>query len=68
MEDNHSPKLIFTPDNETDDYTMATAFINEEYAKIYAEEKGNTIKRTNVVRERESSIKSSFERSKCKIR
>ena len=27
MEDNRSPKLIFTPDNETDDYTMATAFI-----------------------------------------
>ncbi len=47
MEDNRSPKLIFTPDNETDDYTMVTAFINEEYAKIYAEEKGNTIKRTN---------------------
>ena len=61
MEDNRSPKLIFTPDNETDDYTMATAFINEEYAKIYAEEKGNTIKRTNVIRERESSIRSSLD-------
>lgn len=35
MEDNHSPKLVFEPDNDIDDYTMVTAYINEEYARIH---------------------------------
>lgn len=38
MEDNHSPKLVFEPDNDIDDYTMVTAYVNEEYAKIHEEE------------------------------
>ena len=40
MAANGSPALVFTPDNDTDDYTMATAFINEEFARIRAGEAG----------------------------
>ena len=40
MESNHSPALLFEPSNETDDYTMVTAYINEEFARIHEEEKG----------------------------
>ena len=40
MEENHSPELVFEPDNDIDDYTQVTAFINEEYARIHAEEQG----------------------------
>lgn len=43
MEDNHSPKLVFEPDNDIDDYTMVTAYINEEYARIKAEELGKSL-------------------------
>lgn len=64
MEDNCSPKLIFTPENDTDDYTMATAFINEEYARIYEEEKGNAIRRVNVFKERVNSISSNLDLDK----
>ena len=39
MELNHSPSLKFLPDNDIDDYTMAVAYINEEFAKIRDEEK-----------------------------
>jgi predicted HTH transcriptional regulator len=38
MEDNGSPKLVFSPDNDTDDYTQAVAYINAEFAKIREEE------------------------------
>lgn len=38
MERNNSPKLIFEPDNDTDDYTQVLAYINEEFATIQAEE------------------------------
>lgn len=38
MAANGSPALVFTPDNETDDYTMATAYINSEFASIRAGE------------------------------
>lgn len=38
MEDNHSPKLLFEPANELDDYTMVTAYINEEFDRIHNEE------------------------------
>lgn len=38
MEENGSPALVFEPSNDTDDYTMVTAYINEEYARIQAEE------------------------------
>lgn len=40
MAANGSPALVFTPDNETDDYTMATAYINAEFASIRAGEAG----------------------------
>ena len=35
-----SPNLVFEPDNDTDDYTAVTAFINKEFAKVKAEEEG----------------------------
>ena len=38
MERNGSPKLIFAPDNDTDDYTQVLAYINEEFARIQVEE------------------------------
>lgn len=38
MEDNGSPKLVYSPDNDTDDYTQVIAYINEEYARIKSEE------------------------------
>ena len=33
-----SPALVFEPDNDTDDYTAVTAYINEEFAEIQREE------------------------------
>ena len=38
MKENSSPELVFEPSNYTDDYTMVTAYINEEFARIQAEE------------------------------
>ena len=41
MEDNNSPKLVFEPEQEDEkDYTMVTAYLNEEFASIKAEEEG----------------------------
>ncbi len=37
MEVNGSPKLVFSPNNDTDDYTLAVAYINEEFARIQEE-------------------------------
>ena len=34
MKDNNSPLLVFESDNDIDDYTMVTAYINEEFASI----------------------------------
>lgn len=34
MEENASPKLVFEPLEDSGDYTMATAYINEEFARI----------------------------------
>ena len=34
---NGSPKLVFSPNNDTDDYTLAVAYINEEFARIQEE-------------------------------
>ena len=44
MADNSSPELIFEPQNDTDDYTMVTAYINEEFARVKAEEEGKILK------------------------
>ena len=41
MEANGSPKLAFSPDNDTDDYTLAVAYVNEEFARIQEEEEGS---------------------------
>lgn len=41
LEENHSPKLHFLPDNDTDDYTMAIIGINEEFVAIREEEQKN---------------------------
>lgn len=38
MDHNNSPKLVFSPNNEIDDYTKVVAYINEEFAKIRDEE------------------------------
>ena len=38
MNENGSPELVFEPSNDTDDYTMVTAYINEEFARIQTEE------------------------------
>ena len=35
-----SPALVFEPDNDTDDYTLVTVYINEEFAGIQSEEAG----------------------------
>ena len=40
MSDNGSPALQFSPDNDTDDYTQVVAYINDEFARIQAEEAG----------------------------
>lgn len=41
MTANGSPKLVFTPNNDTDDYTLAVAYINEEFARIQVEDSRN---------------------------
>ena len=33
-----SPELVFEPDNDTDDYTLVTAYINGEFVEIQKEE------------------------------
>ena len=33
-----SPALVFEPDNDTDDYTAVTAYINGEFAEVQREE------------------------------
>jgi predicted HTH transcriptional regulator len=38
MEDNKSPRLVYSPDNDTDDYTQVVAYINEEFVRIQEEE------------------------------
>ena len=44
MKDNGSPALVYGPENDTDDYTQVIAYINAEFAKVMAEEKGQTIR------------------------
>lgn len=34
LAENNSPEIIFLPDNDVDDYTMAVAYINKEFVKI----------------------------------
>ena len=48
-----SPNLVFEPENDTDDYTLVTAYINEEYARVKDEEgyhrSDNGVEEKNVV-------------------
>lgn len=41
MENNGSPQIIFSPNNGTDDYTLAIAPINLEFARIQTEDFNN---------------------------
>lgn len=47
MKENGSPELVFEPSNDTDDYTMVTAYINEEFARIQAEENDKNNRQEN---------------------
>jgi predicted HTH transcriptional regulator len=48
MKANGSPELVFEPNNDIDDYTMVTAYINEEFQKISQEEQmGHNEKENN---------------------
>jgi predicted HTH transcriptional regulator len=48
MKANGSPELVFEPNNDIDDYTMVTAYINEEFQKILQEEQmGHNEKENN---------------------
>ena len=51
MAANGSPALVFVPDNEIDDYTMAIAYINEEFARIRAGE--NNGKTEEIAKEKQ---------------
>ncbi len=62
MAANGSPALVFTPDNDVDDYTMATAYINEEFARIRAGEDG--VSMTGAVKETgKETVKESGEKT-----
>lgn len=50
MGTNHSPKLKFLPDNDVDDYTIAVAYINEEFVKTRDEEKVNGSENENTTK------------------
>ena len=43
-----SPALMFDPDNETDEYTVLTAYINEWFACVKAEEEGQRMTKTGT--------------------
>ncbi|MBR4210573.1 MAG: winged helix-turn-helix transcriptional regulator [Lachnospiraceae bacterium] len=49
MADNGSPKLVYSPDNDTDDYTQVVAYINEEFLRIQEEEKANHGERSGAI-------------------
>ena len=64
METNDSPKLVFSPNNDTDDYTLAVAYINEEFARIQQESSQRDIQTDNeksgtqsVIPQNERSLK-----------
>ena len=64
METNGSPKLVFSPNNDTDVYTLAVAYTNEEFARIQQESSQGDIKTDNeksgpqsVVSQNERSLK-----------
>lgn len=59
MADNGAPKLIYSPDNDTDDYTQVVAYINEEFLRIQEEEAkelGESPKKIAQENERSDSV------------
>lgn len=60
MKENGSPDLVFEPANDTDDYTMVTAYINEEYARIQSEESEKSNRQEN--RQETSDDKTALEK------
>ena len=42
LKENGSPRLVFGPDNDNDDYTQVTVYINEEFSRIRDEEEGKS--------------------------
>ena len=61
MKENSSPELVFEPANDTDDYTMVTAYINAEYARINAEERKETERQENRQENRQEISDKSLE-------
>ena len=62
MENNKSPRLVYSPDNDTDDYTQVVAYINEEFARIQEEENrqagsGKTAGEEELLSDDERSLK-----------
>ena len=62
---NKSPKLVFGPDNDTDDYTQVIAYINEEFLRIQEEEETDRGRKSGkiaqviaqeIAQEREGSV------------
>ena len=66
METNGSPKLVFSPNNDTDVYTLAVAYTNEEFARIQQESSQGDIQTDNGKSGTQSVVpqnERSFERS-----
>ena len=57
LEENHSPKLQFLPDNDIDNYTMAVVMINEEFVSIREEEQKKTDTTKEMTKEMTKEIK-----------
>ena len=55
-----SPALVFEPDNDTDDYTAVTAYINGEFAEVMAEE-GRAISGTKFKNDTENGTENGTE-------
>lgn len=57
MEENASPKLVFEPLEDSGDYTMATAYINEEFARIQMAESNKSDDAKEMTKEIYTQIK-----------
>ena len=54
---NKTPKLVFGPNNDTDDYTQVIAYINEEFLRIQEEEETDRGRKSGeIAQEREGSV------------
>jgi len=68
MEQIGSPDLVFEPENDSDDYTLVTAYINEEFARIRDEEqnKGSNRKENAKENAKENTKENTRENAKDK--